>query len=55
VPGDARRALLDEAARRGSDLIAAGARSQARIVRLLLGSVAEALVRRSPVDVLIVR
>lgn len=52
--GDARLVLLDEAARKQSDLIAVGTRGHSRI-RLLMGSVAEAVVRNAAIDVLVVR
>jgi len=53
--GDARRVLLDEAARKHSDLIAVGTRGHSRWIRLLMGSVAEAVVRNAAIDVLVVR
>ncbi len=55
LEGDARRVLLEEAGRRRSDLIAVGTRGHNRLFRLLMGSVAEAIVRKATIDVLVTR
>jgi nucleotide-binding universal stress UspA family protein len=53
--GDARELILDEAARNQSDLVAVGARGHSVLAHLLIGSVAEAIVRVAPCDVLVAR
>lgn len=53
--GDPRVAILAEARRRRADVIAVGTRGRTGLPRLLLGSVAEAVVQRGPCDVLVVR
>ena len=53
--GDPRRVLLEEASRRGSDLIAVATRGHSRLLRLMMGSVAEAIVRHATIDVLVAR
>lgn len=55
LDGDARRVLLEEASRRASDLVVVGSRGHSRLIHLLLGSVAEAVVRNATVDVLVAR
>jgi nucleotide-binding universal stress UspA family protein len=54
-PGDARAVILGEAARQGTDLLVLGTRGHSRLVHLLVGSVAEAVVRGATVDVLVAR
>jgi nucleotide-binding universal stress UspA family protein len=51
---DPRDALVDLAAREDADLIVVGARGTGRLNRLLLGSVASAVTRHSPVPVAVV-
>lgn len=53
--GSAGVLLMQEARRWGADLIAAGSRGRSGLERAVLGSVADALVRKSPVPVLTVR
>lgn len=53
--GSAGALLLDEATGWEADLIAAGSRGRSGLERAVLGSVADALVRRSPVPVLTAR
>lgn len=47
--------LIDAASRWGADLIVAGTHGRRGLQRLILGSVAEQLVRLSPVSILLVR
>lgn len=54
-PGDARDKILEVAKERGCDLIVLGTHGHRGVMRWLLGSVAEGVVRRSPVPVLTVR
>ena len=53
--GDARRMILDSAAARGPDLLTVGTHGRSGLARALLGSVAEAVVRGAPCDVLVAR
>lgn len=53
--GSAGALLLEEAAAWEADLLAVGSRGRSGLERAVLGSVADALVRRSPVPVLTVR
>jgi len=53
--GDPRSVLLDQARARKADLVAVGSAGKSRLGRLLLGSVAEAVVERAPCDVLVTR
>ena len=55
VEGTPADALLEVAAERGADLIAIGTHGRRGLRRLLVGSVAESVVRRSPVPVVVVR
>lgn len=48
-------AILDEARRWSADLIVLGTHGRGGLLHLLLGSVAEGVVRRAPVPVLLVR
>ena len=52
---DPARAILAEAERWGADVIAIGTHGRRGLRRLLLGSVAEGVVRASPVPVLLLR
>lgn len=54
-PGDARAVILAEAARRKVDLLVLGTRGRSGIAHLLVGSVAEAVVRAATCDVLVAR
>lgn len=47
--------ILDFARKQGVDTIVIGSHGRSRLTRVLLGSVAETVVRRSPVPVLVVR
>jgi len=51
--GDPRAAVLKEAARRGSDLIALGTRGHSNLGRMLLGSVASEVLGTATCDVLV--
>jgi nucleotide-binding universal stress UspA family protein len=53
--GDARSLILEQAARHQSDLLVVGARGHSALRHLLLGSVAEAVVRAGICDVLVAR
>jgi nucleotide-binding universal stress UspA family protein len=53
--GDARRVILEEAERRGVDLVAIGSRRHSRIGGILVGGVAEHVARHATHDVLVVR
>jgi nucleotide-binding universal stress UspA family protein len=53
--GDPRQIILDEAARQRSDLLVLGTLGRGAIAQLLLGSVAEAVVRVADCDVLVAR
>jgi nucleotide-binding universal stress UspA family protein len=53
--GDARDIILDGAMRNQSDLVVIGACGHSVLAHLLLGSVAEAIVRAAPCDVLVAR
>ena len=53
--GDPRRVILDEAARCNSDLIALGTTGRTGLAHLLVGSVAEAVLRAASCDVLVAR
>jgi nucleotide-binding universal stress UspA family protein len=55
VEGEPAEAILAEAAPRGADLIVMGSHGRGGLQRLALGSVAEQVVRRSPVPVLVAR
>lgn len=52
--GSTAAAILKEAETAGADLVVIGTRGQTGFARYLLGSVAEAVLRSSPVDVLVV-
>jgi nucleotide-binding universal stress UspA family protein len=52
--GDPRRVVLEEASAGKADLIVVGHRGHSVLGRLLLGSVAEGVMRRAPCDVLVV-
>jgi nucleotide-binding universal stress UspA family protein len=53
--GSPRQVLIEEVVSHGADLVGVGHRSRSTLGTLLLGSVAEAVVRRGPCDVLVVR
>ncbi|MBI4416809.1 MAG: universal stress protein [Euryarchaeota archaeon] len=53
--GDAARFIVREAEARGADLIVVGSLGRGRMARLLVGSVADKLVRTATVPVLVVR
>ncbi len=53
--GDPAEEIVEEARESGSDLIAMATHGRTGVARLLLGSVAEAVLRRSEVPVLLVR
>ncbi|HEV8594799.1 MAG TPA: universal stress protein [Thermoplasmata archaeon] len=53
--GDIAATLLREAEQRGVELIVVGSLGRGRMARLLMGSVADKLVRLAPVSVLVVR
>lgn len=53
--GDARAVILAEAARRRTDLLVLGTRGRSGLAHILVGSVAEAVVRAAPCDVLVAR
>jgi nucleotide-binding universal stress UspA family protein len=53
--GDARRVILDVAAQRDADLIAVGTHGRSGLAHILLGSVAEAVIRGAASDVLVAR
>jgi nucleotide-binding universal stress UspA family protein len=53
--GDARRGILDEAARANSDLIALGTKGRTGLAHVLVGSVAEGVLRAATCDVLVAR
>jgi len=53
--GDVAATILREADQRGVDLIVVGSLGRGRMSRLLMGSVADKLVRAAPVPVLVVR
>lgn len=55
VDGPATDAVLDVADEVGADLVVVGSREHGFLERLLEGSVSEAVVRRAPCDVLVVR
>ena len=55
VFGYAAKAIVEHAARLGADLIVMGSHGRTGMVHLMLGSVAEAVVRTSPCPVLTVR
>ncbi|RKD88995.1 universal stress protein [Halopiger aswanensis] len=55
VTGEPDHRIVAQAEEQSADLIVIGSHGQANISRLLLGSVAEKVVRRSPVPVLVVR
>ena len=55
VEGSPAREIVDDATETGVDLIVMGTHGRSGVDRLLLGSVAERVVRRSPVPVLTVR
>lgn len=55
MPGDPRQHILDEAERRGADLIVVGSKRHTRIGGLLLGSVSERIARSAERDLLVVR
>jgi nucleotide-binding universal stress UspA family protein len=53
--GDSRSVISDEARSRGADVIAIGTKGRTGLARVLLGSVAEGVMRAAPCDVLIAR
>jgi len=53
--GVARRLILDAAKEHAADLIVMGSHGRGGVARFMLGSVAERIVRASPVPVLVVR
>jgi nucleotide-binding universal stress UspA family protein len=53
--GDARSVIVDEAAEWGADVIVMGSHGRRGLDRLVLGSVAEGVMRRAPCSVQIVR
>lgn len=53
--GDAGRAIIEAAAELNADLVVVGRQGRNRALRLLLGSVSDAVVRGAPCDVLVVR
>ena len=53
--GDARRVILGEVAERHSDLLVLGTHGRTAIAQVLIGSVAEAVVRAAPCDLLVAR
>jgi nucleotide-binding universal stress UspA family protein len=53
--GDPRRVILQVAAQRRSDLLALGTQGRSGLLHVLIGSVAEAVVRAAPCDVLLGR
>jgi len=53
--GDPIANILAEAQRGGYDLVVIGAQKETRLAQLLLGSVAQAVVRRAPTSVLVVK
>jgi nucleotide-binding universal stress UspA family protein len=55
VTGDAREVLLREARSHKADVLVVGSRGHSRLLHLLLGSVAEALVREATIDVLVAK
>jgi nucleotide-binding universal stress UspA family protein len=55
VPGLTWRTIIDAVKERGFDLVVIGTHGRHGVVRLVLGSVAEKVVRASPVPVLTVR
>lgn len=55
LEGSPSRAIVDQASSEGCDLVVMGTHGRGGIDRLLLGSVAERVVRSSPVPVLTVR
>jgi len=55
VEGSPAREIVDYATTEGCDLVVMGTHGRSGVDRLLLGSVAERVVRRSPVPVLTVR
>jgi nucleotide-binding universal stress UspA family protein len=55
VAGEAARELVDVAKKRGASVIVVGGRGHSVVGGLVLGSVAQKLVRSSPISVLVVR
>jgi nucleotide-binding universal stress UspA family protein len=53
--GDARQVILDVAAERNADLVALGTHGRSGVAHVLLGSVAEAVIRAAGCDVLVAR
>jgi nucleotide-binding universal stress UspA family protein len=53
--GDPRFVIIEEAARGGHDLVVMGTHGRTGLLHVLVGSVAEAVVRRAPCPVLTVR
>jgi universal stress protein A len=53
--GDARRAILDVAAQHCRDLVALGSHARSGLAHVLLGSVAEAVIRAATCNVLVAR
>ncbi|MGI5860534.1 MAG: universal stress protein [Myxococcales bacterium] len=53
--GEPRTVVLEEAVRRGADVIVLGTHARSGLAHMLLGSVAESVLRRSPCDALIAR
>ncbi|MGE0521013.1 MAG: universal stress protein [Candidatus Binatia bacterium] len=54
-PGDARTVILAEAAKRAIDLLVLGTHGRSALAQVLVGSVAEAVVRAATCDVLVAR
>ncbi len=53
--GDPRQIILEEAKQRGSDLVALGTQGRTGLAHILVGSVAEAVLRSASCDVLVAR
>ena len=53
--GEVRTTIIDYASNWGADLIAVGSHGHKGLLRLLLGSVAESVVRHAPCSVLVIR
>ncbi len=53
--GDIATSILREADQRGAELLVVGSLGRGRMARLLMGSVADKLVRAAPIPVLVVR
>lgn len=53
--GNAPRTIIEHAGENGADLIVIGSHGRTGVSRVLLGSVAESVVRRAPIPVTVVR